>query len=513
MIDITIDRKSDKPLYAQIRDALKELIEHRELKPGDQLPTVVSLASQAGVTQCTVRRAYEDLTKAELLISQVGRGTFVCEPEAKSSADEGTESGRSRRPSPLSSDSEARQAARRFRAGISKGLDSLVALKHRPGLIKFVTGVPVPNMIREGVLKDLVLDALKEGEEKYAFGGDSQGLLQLRLELVERFSRNGLDVTPEQILITNGSQQAFALVAQAALEDGRRIICESPCYTGVPNAFNAAGHWVETVSRDQGGPLPDRLQRFSDGRPSLFYLCPLLHNPMGLDISPERRRMVLRWARQQEAVIISDDIFRGLHFDGRNPPYLLADRKKLDQSILVGSVSKTFLSGIRVGWLVSSPGRVRTLVGLKQSMDRATPPLLQGMVLSLLKSGEYDNHMERVREQYRVRCEAVVTALKRYMPREVTWTVPEGGFNMWVELPVGYSSMILFLLAVERGVAFIPGPYMDIDHRFVNAFRLSYTDLDPEKIDEGIRLLGLAVRDLLKEEPSEMGLGGLGDFL
>ena len=513
MIEITVDRDSEKPLYAQIRDALKALIDHNELKPGDQLPTVVSLASQTGVTQCTVRRAYEDLTKAGILVSQVGRGTFVCELEPEA---ENKETGRNpdrQRLAAASSDPEARNAARRFRNNISEGLDNLLALKHRPGLIKFLRGVPVPGSMRTDLLKDMLLDALKEGEDKYAVTGDPMGLLELRREVVERQKASGLDITPDQVLITTGSQQAFGLVAQAMLQEGRRIICESPCYTGIPNAFTAVGHWVDALARDKEGPLPDRLNRFWDNQPSLLYLCPLLHNPMGVDITPERKTTVLRWARHQGAVVISDDIFRGLHHDGSDPPHVVVDPQSLQQTIIVGSVSKVLAGGVRVGWLISSRERVRMLANLKKSLDQTTAPLMQGLVLSLFRSGEFDHHLEKVREYYRVRSEAMVSALKQYMPPEVTWTVPLGGINMWVELPAGYSSLVLFLLAVERGVAFIPGPYMDIDHRFVNAFRLCFGDLSLEQIDAGIRLLGSAVGDLLEETPRELGLTGLGDFL
>jgi DNA-binding transcriptional MocR family regulator len=170
------------------------------------------------------------------------------------------------------------------------------------------------------------------------------------------------------------------------------------------------------------------------------------------------------------------------------------------------------MCGLRIGWLVTSVERIRTLMPLKRVMDIACPPLMQGIATELLRSGEYDRHLKRVREHYRIRRDAVLDTFQRVMPQEVSWTVPQGGFQMWVELPSGYSSIALFLLAIERGVAFIPGPLQDINHRFMHAFRFCYGALSIEQIVEGIELLAGAVNELLQGSPGESGLSGLGDF-
>jgi DNA-binding transcriptional MocR family regulator len=145
-------------------------------------------------------------------------------------------------------------------------------------------------------------------------------------------------------------------------------------------------------------------------------------------------------------------------------------------------------------------------------MDIACPPLMQGVALSLLRTAEYDTHLQNVREHYRSRRDTVLEALKHFMPQDMSWTVPQGGFQMWLELPPGYSSIALFLLAIERGVAFIPGPLQDINHRFMSAFRFCYGSIEPDQIVEGIELLADAVKELLKGSPGDSGLSGLGDF-
>ncbi len=512
MKGIIVDRDSDQPLYAQIRDALLAAVEGEVVKPGDRLPPVAVLAREIGVTQATIRRALEDLTNAGVVGCHVGRGTFVKERKAKNEGKARPvishwESVRNR-----SSDRELTLAAKRQRMGMAKSLDDLMELARRPGLIQFASGLPDPSLVRDGVLEELTLDALKAGQNSYQGYSQPMGLLDLRRELSRRFVKGGLPVEPEQILITSGSQQAVAVLAQVALENRQRVVCEVPCYKGVYTAFGALGHWVESIPRDAEGPLPDQLDRFRDGQSSLLYFCPELHHPMGTDIVPERRRNIIDWAREQNSLLVADEIFRDLRFEGPSPASFLTEAGA-DLTVEIGSLSKSFMCGLRIGWLVSSPERVRSIIGLKRAMDIGCPPLMEGIALSLLRSGEYDEHLSRVRRRYRTRRDIVLEALERCMPDGVAWSSPLGGFHMWVELPPGYSSIALFLLAIERGVAIIPGPKMDIDHRFVNAFRLSYGSIREDRIEEGIELLAGAVEDLLKQPPGEPDLGGLGDYV
>jgi DNA-binding transcriptional MocR family regulator len=397
--------------------------------------------------------------------------------------------------------------------GVAKSLEALQVLAERPGLIRFTSGVPDPAIIRPDALAELTQAALERGgTAAYQGYGPHAGLEELREAVARRMDPSGKSISAEQVLITSGSQQAVSVLAQAALEQEQRVACEVPCYMGMPNAFGAIGHWVESVPRDPEGPLPDRFQRLGDGRPILFYLCPELHNPMGTDISPARRGVLLEWARRQNVTLIADEIFHDLRFEGQAPASFLADAGA-ERTVVIGSLSKSFMCGLRIGWLVSSAERVRALVGLKRAMDISCPPLMQGLALTLLRSGAYDEHAARARQHYRTRRDAALKALKEHMPKGVSWTHPKGGFHLWVELPPGYSSIALYLLAIERGVAISPGPQMDVDHRFIPAFRLSYGSVEPAKIRKGIELLGDATRQLLRQKASDPGLSGLGSLL
>lgn len=511
MIPIKIKKNSGEALYVQIRNTIEKGIKKGELKAGEQLPAVTTLAGNIGVTHSTIRRAFEDLSAQGLIGSHVGRGTFVLDrnnvsKEASSAPNINTVSD-------SRSNDEFTTAARRLRMGIAKSLEALMELAKRPGLIQFTSGIPDPALIEDGVLARLSKDALKAGEEKYyAYGESPLGLPDLREELAKRFYTEGMDITAENILITNGSQQAASILAQSALENRQRIICETPCWLGIPRVFGAIGHWVETAARDRDGIIIEKLERFNDGHPALLYLCPEFNHPMGTDLKPERQTQLINWAKAHHVDLLADEIFHDLRFEGPLRKSILAEAGNKN-CFVMGSLSKSFMVGLRIGWLIGDEERINSICALKRAMDLGSPPLMQGIALSLLKSGEYDAHLKKAREHYKVRRDTVIESLKKNMPEGVTWTKPNGGYHMWVELPRGYSSIALFLNAIEKGVSFSPGPMQDIDHRFINAFRLSYSGVTPEQIKTGIKALGEAVLELLKGSPSEPGLSGLGDFI
>jgi DNA-binding transcriptional MocR family regulator len=516
MVQITVDREAEKPLYAQIRDALLKAIEDNMLQPGEQLPTVAAFASRIGVTACTVRRAYEDLTKVGLVRCQVGRGTFVTPPsDGDIAPGQGSPAASASAPPlrrPFGLGEETRGAVDQVRKGISRSLESLMALQARPGLIRFTSGIPGPSTVRPGLLEEMVHRTLAGGQDRLLVTGDPQGLPELRQVLADRYQRRGLDVTPDMILITSGAQQAFSLAAVGGVAKGGAVGCETPCYTGIPSVFKTLGHHVTAVPRDREGPMADRLEWLGDGTGALLYLVPELHNPMGADLSDDRRRYVANWANRRNGLLVADEIFSDLRVDGPAPESLLAAAGP-ERTVVVSSMSKAFATGLRIGWLVTARDRIRAWTPLKKALDLGCPPLTQMAARELFASGEYDLHVERVRQEYRRRRDVLIETFEEHMPAGVTWTRPAGGFNIWVELPPGYSSIVLFLVAVEKGVSFIPGPYMDMDHRFVHAFRLSFGDTDVDTIREGAERLCAAVNEVVQERPSDAGLGGLGDFL
>ncbi len=497
------DKTSTTPLYIQIRDDLRQEIDCGNLKPGDRLPPVTSLAQQRGVTAATIRRALQDLTDEGLIDSHVGRGTFVTDRDA---VDAGTGTPHGER------GAHAAVASRKLRQSATRSLNEMLALAQRPGVIAFTRGIGDPDTIESGILTRLAQKALEGGEEIFRDHGDPRGLLPLRNAIARLYAARGIPVSPEQVLVTSGSQQAVALVAQQAAENGSRVFCETPCYAGVTNAFDAFSLAVETVDRDGDGPVISGIRPDESLSGSVFYLCPVLHNPSGTDIGPERQREIAAWSREHGVTILSDEVFRDLHPAERQPVSFLADPGP-ERAIVLGSLSKSFISGLRVGWIVTSEERVRDLTRIKKAMDLGCPPLMQGIAQAFLEDARgYAAHRERIGEHYRKLRDATLAALERHMPKDVVWTKPAGGFQLWITLPEGYSSVELFVRCIDLGVAFIPGPLQDVDHRFANSLRLCYGSLSEREIDEGIRRLSTAVKQYLREPQKNAGMAGLGDF-
>lgn len=512
-----IDREADTPLYMQIRDRIIGAIDSAALTPGDKLPPVSALAKEIGVTQATVRRALQDLVKEGYAECHVGRGTFVRDASARNL----TEQTASLEQEPISqpnrnaaypaSQNPLHFATQRLRSGVKKALIDIMPLAHKPGIIQLTRGIPDGDLLPAHFLEEITQETLANGSKKFIQATEELGIYELREEIARRFNEDGNNITADNVLITNGSIQGITLVGQAMMEKRPGIISETPCFQGVTDSFSAMGHWVETVRRDQNGPIIENLYQISNNEPRILYLCPYAHNPMGTDLSKERYDSLVEWARKTGSVIIADEIFKDLCFGGSRLPSLY---HKLggEQTIVVSSLSKSVMTGLRLGWVISSPERIRALAELKRLMDHAAPTLIQGMALTILTSRKYQNHIESMKVLYQKRMKTMIHALETHMPKGVTWSNPAGGFSILLELPRGYSSVALLLSAIDRGVSFLPGPLFDIDQRYLHALRLSTAWSDTLQIKEGVELLACTIEDFMQQPPEDSGLSGLGNF-
>ncbi len=514
MVNYTIDKESDTPLYIQIRDAIQNAIRSGELLPGDRLPSVASLAREIGVTQATVRRALQDLSDAGQACCHVGRGTFIQDGTGASPPAERTEgpaAARSFAAGDRTAQSSMEFAVRKLRMGVGKALRDIMSLAEKSGIIHLTKGVPDPRHLPDNFLADVVSETLDTYGSELCEMTDPLGNYELRREIARRFSAEEGPITPDQVLITNGSMQGVTLVAQANLEAGRRVVCETPCFKGITDTFAAMGHWVETLTRDSQGLGQAQLAQLPADLSCLLYICPYAHNPMGTHLGEERMSGLVDWARRTGSLIVADELFKDLGWSREKPPSIMRELGP-EQTVVVSSLSKSVMTGLRLGWLISSPQRIQQLAQLKKLMDHSAPLLIQGMALTIFRSGRYDAHIGRMAEIYRMRRDVMLKSLERYMPKELTWTRPDAGFSLLLELPRGYSSVALFLSAIEKGVAFLPGPLFDIDQRFVHCCRLSYAWSEETEIKEGIELLASAVEDFLRRPAGDSGLSGLGSY-
>lgn len=513
----TIDRELDQPLYIQIRNSIEQAILRGELKKGDRLPPVTVLAKEIGVTQATIRRALKDLGAAGYTKCHVGRGTFIRDPEDDSDKGEEEEyCGRDKELERVADRSNhgfrpRERAARMLRTGISKALADIMPMAHREGIIALTRGVPDSDLLPGNFMEDVCKLALTDGGLQYAVATDPVGNYELRKEIARRASMDGSSVTPDMVLITNGVSQAITLIAQSATEERNHVICETPCFQGLPNSFTAMGHWVDSVQRDEEGPIIAQLERFSRYSSNILYLCPYVHNPMGTDLSPERYDQLVEWARRTNSIVIADEIFRELRFEKAEQPSLLKELGA-EQTIMVSSLSKSVMPGLRLGWIITSARRVQELAQLKRLMDHSTPAITQGMALQIFTSGKFDQHVDKMRTLYRRRMEVLLQSLQRMMPKGVRWSLPVGGFSILLELPKGYSSVALLLSAIDKGVSFLPAPLFDIDQRYVNGLRISTAWVEENEIKEGIELLADSIEEFIQAPSFEPGLSGLGGF-
>src|SRR5262245_4422539 len=263
-----------RPLWKRLDAAIRTALEEGRFRPGDRLPSVADLAKDLSVSRLTVLKAFRLLEKEGLLSSHVGKGTFV---------NGGAVGGASPSPAPPAPSSdpkpEVARALRRLREGWARGLRELMSVERRPGTIDLGGGVPSPDSVPEGLLERLTRKVVqKDPRRLYAYGGPA-GLPEMREAVAETLSRGGTDVAPDDVIVTNGSQQAVSLIAAWAREEGRHVLCESPRYTGLPGAFMLFGHAVQSVPWDGDGLDEHALAAAGRDRRPLLYACPDFHNP------------------------------------------------------------------------------------------------------------------------------------------------------------------------------------------------------------------------------------------
>src|SRR5262245_4304787 len=357
------------PLYQRIHRGVRDAIESGTLRPGDRLPSVADLAKEWKVARLTVLKAFQGLERDGLLSSEVGRGTFVTGGPSSGGSERnggGRPATRGGHVVPVVDTSTAdgrpdvARALRRLREGYARGLAEMMRVARPPGTIDLQGGVPSPDSIPDAMLEKLLARAVaKDPKRLYVYGGPA-GLPDLREAVSRRLAADGLSIGSDELIITAGSQAGAALVAAWAREEGRPVLCETPTYTGIPGAFMVLGNAVTSVPWTSRGLDLDVL-RASTARRPLLYVCPDFQNPTGLTLSSDDRKAIAQWARERDAAVLEDAIFRDLRFDGEAPSPLYGMLPP-GRRFLLGSVSKTFMTGLRVGFVAADGPVVESLL-------------------------------------------------------------------------------------------------------------------------------------------------------
>jgi GntR family transcriptional regulator/MocR family aminotransferase len=498
-LDRGAKRGGGEPLARQIRSHLERLIREGLLAPGVKLPATREMAHDLGVNRTTVATAYEDLVAAGWARAHVGQGTFVAEHPAE-------RGGAAPAPRPRLDWSPI--IARRAQLMVADARRRLAAPAGRAaaGLISFAGGMPdsdfFPTEAFRRVLNCVVRDEGRELLQYYAPGG----YLPLREYLAGYLLRFGVEARPEEILIVNGSQQGFDLVARTLVDPGDTVAIEQPSYPRAMQVVRAFGAELRGVPMEGGGLSVDHLERVLEReRPKLLYCQPSAHNPTGLSMSAGARRRLVEVAWQHRLPIVEDG-FDGTLYYGERPPAPLKALDTAGQVIYIGTFSKTLFPGLRLGWIVAAAELIERLEIAKQLSDIHTSALLQAAVYHFCRRRLLDRHQARVLREYGRRRDALLAALRAHMPAGVTWTETQGGFSLLVTLPEGFDAGALVPRAASRGVAFTPGAAFFVDDEGANTLRLSFSALPVSQIDEGVRRLAEVVREAARQ-PVRAGRG------
>ncbi len=398
-------------------------------------------------------------------------------------------------------DSYVDRYAARTRGMTASEIRALFAVASRPEVVSLAGGMPNISGLPLDVVSTAISDLIRTNGATAMQYGSGQGDPVLREQICEVMRLEGIEAHPDDVVVTIGSQQAVDLVTRIFCDPGDVVICEAPSYVGALGVFRAYECDVVHVEMDADGLVPSALRQAiaavqaSGRRIKFVYTIPNFHNPAGVTLTPERRQEILEICREADVLILEDNPYGLLGFEGDPPRALRAD--EADGVIYLGSFSKTFAPGFRVGWALA-PHAVREKLVLAQESATLCPPSFSQMAISAyLRAHDWKGQVKQFQEMYRERRDAMIEALDDMMPASASWNVPEGGFYVWVTLPEGLDAKAMLPRAVTARVAYVPGTAFFADGFGSRAMRLSYCYPTPERIREGVRrLVGVIEEEL-----------------
>lgn len=485
---IEVDPSSADPLYKQIFDQVVARIRSRAFPPGHRLPPTRALADELSAHRNTVVRAYTDLEAAGFVSSAVGRGTFVValpEPPVNAPA---KPAGAMPWASLLSTASDA-EALRR--------LDRFGRTPQGRDVVNLTRMQPSADLLPADLIRRCAEHVLRtEGAKALAYA-PPEGLPRLRALVAQDLANTGVPVTPDDLVITTGSQQGLDLVARALVNPGDVFLVDPMTYTGAINLLTLAGARLVSIPSDAEGPDMQALSRYRGTGAKGLYLMPNCRNPTGESVSPARRRALVAWSRDTGIPLVEDDYGADLSLSGAAVPPAL---RALDGDVLhLGTFSKKLAPALRVGFLVAPPQVRSTVVSIKRAMDLGTSALLQHVLAEFLERGYLRAHLHHTLPEYRARRDALDRALREHAPSSVKWTVPDRGVVMWLSLPRDVDPAVVFDEGLKRGVIVSPSNVFGVDARPAPGVRLAFCGEPPKRLAEGGKRVGETLRALMKQ--------------
>src|SRR5471030_1108346 len=381
--------------------------------------------------------------------------------------------------------------AARTRGDAGKGIESVLAFLGMPDMISFAGGFPDPETFPRERVSTLFQEFAASGEATAFQYAPTRGLagpldaLAGRLETLQ-----GRRPAEDELLITSGAIEALELVGKSFIDPGDFVVVEAPTYLGAIQAFRSFEATLVAVPMDERGlDVEDLQRRLASGlRPKLVYSIPDHQNPAGVSLSVERRALLVELASRYGFLIVEDVAYRELGFSAETLPSLWSLAPEF--VVQTGTTSKTLFPGVRLGWAVGPADISAQLVSAKQNTDQCAGALGQRLFEESVRRGWMDEQLVLSRALYEGKCERMLAALERWMPKGTRWTRPQGGFFSWLTLPDGADSVELARRAAERGVGIVPGTLFFPDRRGADTVRLSFSMVDVAQIDDGIEQLG-----------------------
>jgi 2-aminoadipate transaminase len=376
----------------------------------------------------------------------------------------------------------------------------LLKVSRIPGMISFAGGLPASETFPVKELEEISCEILRQRGATALQYGTTEGEAPLREEISKWMMREKSAVKPENILVTAGSQQGLDIVSKVFLDPRDIVVLELPSYIGGLQAFAAYRAKMIGVPQDEHGMRMDVLEKVLTGlakrkkKPKFIYVVPDFQNPSGVTLTLERREKLLELAYRYEIPILEDSPYRDLRFKGESVPAIYSlDKEK--QVIALGTFSKILCPGLRLAWIMAPTEWMDRMVVAKQSMDLCCPTYNQLIVAEFMKRGLMQKQVESIRTLYSKKVEAMLTALKKHMPKSVKWTRPEGGLFLWVKLPKNMSANDLLPKAIENKVAYVVGTAFHCNGKGQNTMRLNFSYPTEQQIDEGIKRLAKMITE------------------
>ncbi|USK39594.1 PLP-dependent aminotransferase family protein [Cytobacillus firmus] len=381
--------------------------------------------------------------------------------------------------------------AERARFVTSSETREILKVTERPEVISFAGGLPAPELFPVEALKEVCNAVLNEEGAAALQYSTTEGYIPLREAICQRMKSAGIDSSIENVLITSGSQQAIDLTGRLFINEGDTIICESPTYLAAINVFKSYNAKFVEVAMDDDGMVMEELEQMLRDHPDakFIYTIPDFQNPTGRTLKLERRKRMIELANQYDVLIVEDNPYGAVRFAGEElPPVKHFDTE--GRVIYLSTFSKIFTPGLRLGWICADETFIDKYVAFKQTADLHTDSFAQRITAKYMELYDIEEHINKIKTVYKERCTAMLSCMEEFFPNHLSYSKPEGGLFIWVELPEGVDSAHIFTECLKNNVACVPGVPFFPNGTQTNTLRLNYSNMSKEKIIEGMKRMG-----------------------